>query len=145
MGTGATISNCINKGDIEASSKGGGICGWSLNSSDSILNCINLGKVTGSGTSTTLGAIVATNSGNVKNTYYLIGTAAQAIDGSSVASDVAAQFDTNLKTTNTLTVEGTKSNNLIDLLNAWVDANNNSGAEQYLKWKIVDGKPALVY
>lgn len=145
LGTGATISNCINKGDIEASSKGGGICGWSLNSSDSILNCINLGKVTGSGTSTTLGAIVATNSGNVKNTYYLIGTAAQAIDGSSVASDVAAQFDTNLKTTNTLTVEGTKSNNLIDLLNAWVDANNNSGAEQYLKWKIVDGKPALVY
>lgn len=143
LGTGATISNCINKGDIEASSKGGGICGWSVNGSNSILNCINLGSVTGTGT---LGAVVATNSGNVKNTYYLIGTAAQAIGGSSVASDVAAQFDTNLKTTNTLTVEGTTSNNLIDLLNAWVSANNSSGAEQYFIWdRGADGKPALVY
>lgn len=142
LGTGATISNCINKGDIEASSKGGGICGWSVNGSNSILNCINLGSVTGTGT---LGAVVATNSGNVKNTYYLIGTAAQAIGGSSsVASDVAAQFDTNLKTTNTLTVEGTTSNNLIDLLNAWVTANNSSG-QQYFEWKIVDGNPGLSY
>lgn len=143
LGTGATISNCINKGDIEASSKGGGICGWSVNGSNSILNCINLGSVTGTGT---LGAVVATNSGNVKNTYYLIGTAAQAIGGSSsVASDVAAQFDTNLKTTNTLTVEGTTSNNLIDLLNAWVDKENLTGATQYLRWAIVDSNPALSY
>lgn len=144
LGTGATISNCINKGDIEASSKGGGICGWSVNGSNSILNCINLGSVTGTGT---LGAVVATNSGNVKNTYYLIGTAAQAIGGnSSVASDVAAQFDTNLKTTNTLTVESTTSSNLIDLLNAWVDVKNSSGAEQYLSWgSDVDGKPSLLY
>lgn len=142
LGTGATISNCINKGDIEASSKGGGICGWSVNGSNSILNCINLGSVTGTGT---LGAVVATNSGNVKNTYYLIGTAAQAIGGSiSVASDVAAQFDTNLKTTNTLTVEGTTSNNLIDLLNAWVTANNYN-EQQYFSWKIVGTNPALVY
>ena len=144
---GTTISNCINKGDIEASYKGGGICGWSLNSSNSILNCINLGKVTGSGTSATLGAIVATNAGNVKNTYYLAGTADQAIGGSSsVALDVAAQFDTSFKTTNTLTVEGTTSNNLIDLLNAWVDVKNSSGAEQYLSWgSDVDGKLSLVY
>lgn len=142
---GTTISNCINKGDIEASYKGGGICGWSLNSSNSILNCINLGKVTGSGTSATLGAIVATNAGNVKNTYYLAGTADQAIGGSSsVALDVAAQFDTSFKTTNTLTVEGTTSNDLIELLNAWVTANNSSG-QQYLEWKIVDGNPALSY
>lgn len=142
LGTGATISNCINKGDVEASSKGGGICGWSVNGSNSILNCINLGRVTGTGT---LGAVVATNSGNVKNTYYLIGTAAQAIGGSiSVASDVAAQFDTNLKTTNTLTVEGTTSNNLIDLLNAWVTANNYN-EQQYFSWKIVGTNPALVY
>lgn len=142
LGTGATISNCINKGDIEASSKGGGICGWSVNGSNSILNCINLGGVTGTGT---LGAVVATNSGNVKNTYYLIGTAAQAIGGSSsVASDVAAQFDTNLKTTNTLTVEGTTSNNLIDLLNAWITANNYN-EQQYFSWKIVGTNPALVY
>lgn len=142
LGTGATISNCINKGDIEASSKGGGICGWSVNGSNSILNCINLGSVTGTGT---LGAVVATNSGNVKNTYYLIGTAAQAIGGSSsVASDVAAQFDTNLKTTNTLTVEGTTSNNLIDLLNAWITANNYN-EQQYFSWKIVGTNPALVY
>lgn len=142
LGTGATISNCINKGDIEASSKGGGICGWSVNGSNSILNCINLGSVTGTGT---LGAVVATNSGNVKNTYYLIGTAAQAIGGnSSVASDVAAQFDTNLKTTNTLTVESTTSSNLIDLLNAWVYA-NSSDTEQYLEWKSVGDKPVLSY
>lgn len=142
---GTTISNCINKGDIEASYKGGGICGWSLNSSNSILNCINLGKVTGSGTSATLGAIVATNAGNVKNTYYLAGTADQAIGGSSsVALDVAAQFDTSFKTTNTLTVEGTTSNNLIDLLNAWVTA-NSSDTKKYLKWEIVGTNPALVY
>ncbi len=142
LGTGATISNCINKGDVEASSKGGGICGWSVNGSNSILNCINLGSVTGTGT---LGAVVATNSGNVKNTYYLIGTSNQAIGGSSsVASDVAAQFDTNLRTTNTLTVEGTTSNSLIDLLNAWVTA-NSSDTKKYLKWKIVDTNPALVY
>lgn len=129
LANGGTISNCINKGDIEASYKGGGICGWSLISSNSILNCINLGKVTGTKTSTTLGAVVATNSGKVKNTYYSIGTANQAIGGSSVASDVAAQFDTNLKTTNTLTVEGTTSNDLIELLNAWVTANNSSGQQ----------------
>ncbi len=145
LANGGTISNCINKGDIEASYKGGGICGWSLNGSNSILNCINLGKITGSGTNMTLGAVVATNSGTVKNTYYLIGTANQAIGGSSsVASDVDAQFDTNLKTTNTLIVEGTNSNNLIDLLNAWVTA-NSSDTEQYLEWEIVDDKPALVY
>lgn len=144
LANGGTISNCINKGDIEASYKGGGICGWSLISSNSILNCINLGKVTGTKTSTTLGAVVATNSGKVKNTYYSIGTANQAIGGSSVASDVAAQFDTNLKTTNTLTVEGTTSNDLIELLNAWVTANNSSG-QQYFEWKIVDSNPALSY
>lgn len=147
LANGATISNCINKGDIEASSKGGGICGWSGNGSNSIFNCINLGTVTGTGTNTTLGAVVATNSGNIKNTYYLIGTAAQAIGGSSsVASDVASQFDSSLKTTNTLTVEGTTSNNLIDLLNAWVNANNSSGVKQYLSWVSgVDGNLALVY
>lgn len=144
LANGGTISNCINKGDIVASYKGGGICGWSLISSNSILNCINLGKVTGTKTSTTLGAVVATNSGKVKNTYYSIGTANQAIGGSSVASDVAAQFDTNLKTTNTLTVEGTTSNDLIELLNAWVTANNSSG-QQYFEWKIVDSNPALSY
>ena len=47
-------------------------------------------------------------------------------------------------TTEELTVGNTTSNNLIDLLNAWVTANSND-TEQYLKWGIVDGKPSLVY
>ena len=143
-----TIKNCKNAGNVSSASDvnyTGGICGWGL-SAASIENCINLGKITSVGSNSTLGTIVGKNSGTVKNTYYLIGTANQAIGGSSsVALDVAAQFDLSLKTTNTLTVEGTTSNNLIDLLNAWVNANNSSGAEQYFSWDSVGDNPALVY
>ena len=65
-------------------------------------------------------------------------------------TNVKMNFFTNnndvFTTTEELTVGNTTSNNLIDLLNAWVDANNSSGTEQYLSWGSgVDGKPSLVY
>lgn len=64
-------------------------------------------------------------------------------------TNVKMNFFTNnndvFTTTEELTVGNTTSNNLIELLNAWVDANNSSGTEQYLSWGSgVDGKPSLV-
>lgn len=63
-------------------------------------------------------------------------------------TNVKMNFFTNnndvFTTTEELTVGNTTSNNLIDLLNAWVTANSND-TEKYLQWGIVYGKPSLVY
>lgn len=131
----SSILNCINLGKIESTSGGvtGGIVGFgAADSSFTIYNCVNVGTVAGNGD---VGAIIGRlNKGVIENSYYLSGSASS---GSS--------FDSSFKTMNTLTVEGTTSNNLIDLLNAWVDKENLTGATQYLRWAIVDGNPALSY
>jgi len=130
-----SILNCINLGKIENTDLGatGGFVGF-VNGNSGINNCVNVGTVAGN---RDVGAIVGRNYNNgvIKNSYYLSGSA---------SSSFGSSFDSSLKTTNTLTVEGTASNDLIELLNAWVTA-NSSETEQYLKWAIVDNIPSLVY
>lgn len=133
----SSILNCINLGKIESTSGGvtGGIVGFgAADSSFTIYNCVNVGTVAGN---RDVGAIIGRlNKGVIENSYYLSGSA---------SSGSGSSFDSSFKTTNTLTVEGTTSNNLIDLLNAWVTA-NSSDTEKYLRWgSDVDGKLSLVY
>lgn len=132
----SSILNCINLGKIESTSGGvtGGIVGFgAADSSFTIYNCVNVGTVAGNGV---VGAIIGRlNKGVIENSYYLSGSA---------SSGSGSSFDSSFKTMNTLTVEGTTSNNLIDLLNAWVKANNYN-EQQYFSWEIVGTNPALVY
>lgn len=133
----SSILNCINLGKIESTSGGvtGGIVGFgAADSSFTIYNCVNVGTVAGNGD---VGAIIGRlNKGVIENSYYLSGSA---------SSGSGSSFDSSFKTMNTLTVEGITSNNLIDLLNAWVTVNSND-TEQYLNWGSgVDGKLSLVY
>lgn len=132
----SSILNCINLGKIESTSGGvtGGIVGFgAADSSFTIYNCVNVGTVAGNGD---VGAIIGRlNKGVIENSYYLSGSA---------SSGSGSSFDSSFKTMNTLTVEGTTSNNLIDLLNAWVKANNYN-EQQYFSWEIVGTNPALVY
>lgn len=138
---GSSILNCINLGEIKNTNTGsgadtGGIVGNdNASSSFAINNCVNVGTVAGNGD---VDAIIGgRNKAVIKNSYYLSGSA---------SSRFGSSFDSSFKTTRTLTVEGTTSNNLIDLLNAWVDVKNSSGEEQYLSWgSDVDGKLSLVY
>lgn len=138
---GSSILNCINLGEIKNTNTGsgadtGGIVGNdNANSSFAINNCVNVGTVAGNGD---VDAIIGgLNKAVIKNSYYLSGSA---------SSRFGSSFDSSFKTTRTLTVEGTTSNNLIDLLNAWVDVKNSSGEEQYLSWgSDVNGKLSLVY
>lgn len=136
---GSSILNCINLGEIKNTNTGsgadtGGIVGNdNASSSFAINNCVNVGTVAGNGD---VDAIIGgLNKAVIKNSYYLSGSA---------SSSFGSSFDSSFKTTRTLTVEGTTSNDLIDLLNAWVTVNSND-TEQYLQWGIVDGKPSLVY
>lgn len=137
---GSSILNCINLGEIKNTNTGsgadtGGIVGNdNASSSFAINNCVNVGSVAGNGD---VDAIIGgLNKAVIKNSYYLSGSA---------SSRFGSSFDSSFKTTRTLTVEGTTSNNLIDLLNAWVTA-NSSDTEKYLRWgSDVDGKLSLVY
>ncbi len=131
---GSSILNCINLGKIEYTGSGGDVGGIVGNNQKGVIdNCVNVGQITGAGD---VGAIVGENdNGDIKKAYYLSGSA---------SSKFGSSFDSSLKTQYTLTVEGTTSNNLIELLNAWVNA-NSSDTEQYLEWKIVGDNPSLVY
>lgn len=156
------VFNCINIGDITCFEDTdfcmGGIFG-EIGSSENetngfIKNCVNLGSVSyeTSNTSCYVGYIGGKriNTYELSNTYYFDNTNITIDkvigDGDSVSSNVASSFDSYLKTPTSLTVSSTTSNELIDLLNAWVDKENNlSGTTQYLKWKSVGNNPSLVY
>lgn len=137
---GSSILNCINLGEIKntndsVAAVAGGIVGYeNVTTSFTINNCVNVGSVVGN---KYVGAIIGRlNKTDIENSYYLNGSA---------SSRFGSSFDSSFKTTRTLTVEGTTSNNLIDLLNAWVTA-NSSDTEKYLRWgSDVDGKLSLVY
>lgn len=141
------ILNCINLGEIKKTTNNtnyyiGGISGKNFGS---VNNCVNIGTIEGNNAKE--GAIAGYNGSNavIENSYFLTTSAYHSV-GAKYGQINIWTFDSSFKTTRTLTVEGTTSNNLIDLLNAWVDVKNSSGAEQYLSWgSDVDGKPALVY
>lgn len=137
---GSSILNCINLGEIKNTNDSdaavaGGIVGYeNVTTSFTINNCVNVGSVVGN---KYVGAIIGRlNKTDIENSYYLSGSA---------SSRAGSSFDASFKTIKPLTVEGTTSNNLIDLLNAWVTA-NSSDTEKYLRWgSDVDGKLSLVY
>lgn len=166
------VSNITDSEDINS----GGICGYSVSDTNKILNCINLGEIkkptnntnyyiggisgknfgsvnncvnigTIEGNNAKEGAIAGYNGSNavIENSYFLTTSAYHGV-GAKYGQINIWTFDSSFKTENDLTVEGTTSSNLINLLNAWVDANNSSGVKQYLSWGSgVDGKPAFVY
>ncbi|UKI54146.1 MAG: hypothetical protein L6V86_03800 [Treponema sp.] len=159
------VFNCVNLGNIKVSgtynaitSNAGGILGYANNYDFyiTIKNCVNTGDVL-KDIDMTKGSIIggcnSTEFNNLKyiyvsETYCFKDTAFSGIGQN--MTNVKMNFFTNnndvFTTTEELTVGNTTSNNLIDLLNAWVDANNSSGTEQYLSWGSgVDGKPSLVY
>ncbi len=147
--------NCINIGNVsgneESASGIGGILGRAgvINTSVYMFNCVNMG-------SSSKNAIAGKYAGGVSLTgpdqvhtfftYYLKDSAPSVFAWDNPAAK-AYLFNKRAglyMTTEELTVGNTTSNNLIDLLNAWVTANSND-TEQYLQWAIVDDKPALVY
>lgn len=148
--------NCINIGDVsgnEASASGiGGILGRAsvLKTSVYMYNCVNMG-------SSSKNAIAGKYAGGVSSTgddqvhtsftYYLEGSAplAFAWEHANAKAYLFNKSDGLYKTSASVTVGTFPSNDLIELLNEWVDVKNSSGAEQYLKWDIVDGNPALSY
>ena len=157
------VFNCVNLGNIKVSgtynaitSNAGGILGYANNYDFyiTIKNCVNTGDVL-KDIDMTKGSIIggcnSTEFNNLKciyvsETYCFKDTAFSGIGHN--MTNVKMNFFTNnndvFTTTEELTVGNTTSNNLIDLLNAWVTANSND-TEKYLKWGIVDGKPSLVY
>lgn len=149
--------NCINIGDVsgnEASASGiGGILGRAsvLKTSVYMYNCVNMG-------SSSKNAIAGKYAGGVSLTgkdqvhtyftYYLENSAPSVFEWT---HDNAKAYSFKKRaalymTTERVTVGTFPSDDLIYLLNDWVDVKNSSGAEQYLSWgSDVDGKPALVY
>ena len=158
------VFNCVNLGNIKVSgtynaitSNAGGILGYANNYDFyiTIKNCVSTGDIL-KDIDMTKGSIIggcnSTEFNNLKciyisETYCFKDTAFSGIGQN--MTNVKMNFFTNnndvFTTTEELTVGNTTSNNLIDLLNAWVDKENLTGATQYLRWAIVDGNPALSY
>jgi len=146
------LYNCINIGDVsgnEASGSGiGGILGdaYIFSCSVSMQNCVNMGN---SSKNAIAGKCVGTSKDKTKIdfTYYLE-YSAPSVFAWSHANAKAYSFKkraTLYMTTELVTIETLPSNDLIELLNAWVDKENLSGATQYLNWDIVDDRPSLLY
>ena len=147
--------NCINIGNVsgnEASASGiGGILGRAsvLNTSVYMFNCVNMGNSSKNAIAGKYaGGVSLTGEDQVHTvfTYYLKDSAPSVFAWDNPAAK-AYLFDKRAglyMTTDLVTIETLPSNDLIELLNAWVTANSND-TEQYLKWGIVDGKPSLVY
>lgn len=147
--------NCINIGDVsgnkESASGIGGILGRAsvINTSVYMFNCVNMG-------SSSKNAIAGKYAGGVSLTgedqvhtvftYYLENSAPSvfAWDNPAAKAYLFNKSDGLYKTSDPVTIETLPSNDLIELLNAWVTANSND-TEKYLQWDIVDGKPSLVY
>lgn len=149
--------NCINIGNVsgneESASGIGGILGRAsvLNTSVYMYNCVNMGSSSKNAIAGKyVGGISLTGKDQVHTyfTYYLENSAPSVFEWT---HDNAKAYSFKKRaalymTTERVTVGTFPSDDLIYLLNEWVDVKNSSGAEQYLSWgSDVDGKPALVY
>ena len=146
------LYNCINIGDVsgneESASGIGGILGdaYILNCSVSMKNCVNMGN---SSKNAIAGKCVGTSKDKttIDFTYYLEDSAPSVFawnHDNAKAYSFKKCADLYM-TTDRVTVGTFLSDDLIELLNAWVDKKNSSGAEQYLNWDTVDDRPSLVY
>lgn len=151
-GVNTELYNCINIGDVsgneETTSGIGGILGdaYVLSCSVKMQNCVNMGKSSKNAIAGKYFGFGDKNKVDVDFTYYLKDSAPSVFAWDNPAAK-AYLFDKRAglyMTTDLVTIETLPSNDLIDLLNAWVTANSND-TEKYLQWGIVDGKPSLVY
>lgn len=147
--------NCINIGNVsgnEASASGiGGILGRAsvLNTSVYMFNCVNMGNSSKNAIAGKYaGGVSLTGKDQVNTyfTYYLENSAPSvfAWDNPAAKAYLFNKSDGLYKTSDPVTIETLPSNDLIELLNAWVTVNSND-TEKYLQWAIVDDKPSLVY
>lgn len=146
------LYNCINIGDVsgneDTTSGIGGILGdaYVISCSVKIQNCVNMGKSSKNAIAGKYFGFGDKNKAHIDFTYYLEGSATSDFawdNPKPKAYSFKKRVDLYM-TTELVTIGTLPSNDLIDLLNAWVTANNSSG-QQYLEWKIVDGNPALSY
>lgn len=149
--------NCINIGNVsgneESASGIGGILGRAsvLNTSVYMYNCVNMGSSSKNAIAGKyVGGVSLTGKDQVHTyfTYYLENSAPSVFEWT---HDNAKAYSFKKRaalymTTERVTVGTFPSDDLIYLLNEWVDVKNTSGAEQYLSWgSDVDGKLSLVY
>lgn len=146
------LYNCINIGDIsgneETTSGIGGILGdaYVINSSVYMQNCVNMGNASKNAIAGKYFGL-SKDKAHIDFTYYLEDSAPSVFawkHDNAKAYSFKKRVDLYM-TSDPVTIETLPSNNLIDLLNAWVTANSND-TEKYLKWgSDVDGKPSFVY
>lgn len=146
------VENCYNSGVLEANSSGianvGGIAGNNYgNKQDRIINCYNVGKVTGKGVlaAVSSGIVGSNGKGSVYNSYWKTDTAATCVQylgyicncGTfDTTGTLTATTDENAGTTDS--EHGlTYGDNLLTALNGWVDAQVKSS--DYQTWVVKPG------
>lgn len=150
-GVDTELYNCINIGDVsgneETTSGIGGILGdaYVLSCSVFMQNCVNMGN---SSKNAIAGKCAGTSKdkAHIDFAYYLENSATSDFawdNPKPKAYSFKKRVDLYM-TTELVTIGTLPSNDLIDLLNAWVTA-NSSDTKKYLKWEIVDDRPSLSY
>lgn len=151
-GVNTELYNCINIGDVsgneETTSGIGGILGdaYVLSCSVKMQNCVNMGKSSKNAIAGKYFGFGDKNKAHIDFTYYLEGSATSDFawdNPKPKAYSFKKRVDLYM-TTELVTIGTLPSNDLIDLLNAWVTA-NSSDTKKYLKWEIVDDRPSLSY
>lgn len=150
-GVDTELYNCINIGNVsgneETTSGIGGILGdaYVLSCSVFMQNCVNMGN---SSKNAIAGKCAGTSKdkAHIDFAYYLENSATSDFawdNPKPKAYSFKKRVDLYM-TTELVTIGTLPSNDLIDLLNAWVTA-NSSDTKKYLKWEIVDDRPSLSY
>lgn len=146
------LYNCINIGDVsgneDTTSGIGGILGdaYVISCSVKMQNCVNMGKSSKNAIAGKYFGFGDKNKAHIDFTYYLEGSATSDFawdNPKPKAYSFKKRVDLYM-TTELVTIGTLPSNDLIDLLNAWVTA-NSSDTKKYLKWEIVDDRPSLSY
>ena len=141
-GAAAGIYNSLNIGKVVGVNGVGGIGGRMYK----IYNCINVGEVTGE---SIIGSIAGNFADRIKNSYFLEGTAAEGVGGSSNYSGTINGQTNRFNSSGVVTLSANVTINGIvfsngakvwDMLNAWVAANGS----QYKSWTTTY-PPTLIY